>query len=242
MKWLFQRKKTESPQEQKQPDHLQSAYVGSNLDALQERVAKIVIGLGIVHHQPTFEWIEDVRGAVSRIQDQSKDCGSEVTRLLGNREMTLMAGKEMVGSTYPIIAIISDVVIPNACMLWVPGDEHFYRIIAYRGERFDDNRRYDGSTLVFDEGLFTDKATYCCKVDPWGRSDKLRVVPTGPDDPLVLNDPFAGWVAGLFSCVQTQIPPRCKVPLVTGKPSDRSTWKWCKEAKGLRIIVLGNMV
>ncbi|MGD1118057.1 MAG: hypothetical protein ABR886_01045 [Dehalococcoidales bacterium] len=242
MKWLFQRKKPEAPQEQKQLDPQQSLYVGSNLDALQERVAKIVIGLGILHHQPTFEWIEDVRGVIRRIQDQAKDYGSEVTKLLGEREVMLVAGKEMTGSTYPIIAIIPDVVLPNACMLWVPGDENFYRVIAYYGEGFDNNRRFDGNTLVFDEGLFTGSGHYCCKVDPWGRSDKLHAVPTGPDDPLLLNDPLAGWVVGLFSCLQTQIPPRCKVPIVTGKSSDRSTWKWCNEARGLRIIVLGNMV
>lgn len=241
MKWLFQRKKPETPQEHKQPDFQQSPYVGRNLDALQERVAQIVIGLGLVHHQPTPEWVMDVNMTLDRIQAQAKDYNCEVTRLLGQRELMLVAGNEPVGSTYPIIAIMSDVELPDACLLWVPGDEHFYRIIAYRGEGFDDNRRFDGSTLVFDEGLFTGNGHYCCKVDPWGRSDKLRVVPTGPDDPLVLNDPLAGWVAGLFSCMQTQIPPKCKVPLVVGKPSDRSSWKWCNEARGLRIIVLGNM-
>ncbi len=150
----------------------------------------------------------DVMRTIDRIQAQAKDYGSEVTRLLGEREVMLTAGRKPVGPTYPIIAIISDVVLPDACMLWVPGDENFYRLIAYRGEGFDNNRMFDGSTLVFDEGLFTGSGHYCCKVDPWGRSDKLRAVPTGTDDPLVLNDPLAGWVAGLFSCLQTQIPPR----------------------------------
>jgi len=239
MKWLFRRKET--PQEQKQPDLQQSPYVGSNLDALQERVAKIVIGLGIVHHQPKQEWAVEVRSTINRIQDQAKDCGSEVTRLLGKREVMLISFSKLVGSTYPIIAIISDAVLPNACMLWVPGDENFYRLIAYCGEGFDNNRMFDGSTLVFDEGLFTGSGHYCCKVDPWGHTDKLRTIPTGPDDPLVLNDPLAGWVVELFSCLQTQIPPSCKVPLVTGKSSDRSTWKWCKESRGLHVIVLGNI-
>jgi len=242
MKWFFQRKKPESSQEQKQPDFQQSPYVGRNLDALQERVAKIVIGLGIVHHQPTPEWATEVMRTLRRIQDQAKDYGSEVTRLLGKREEMLTAGREPVGPTYPFMAIMSDVVLSDACMLWVPGDENFYRLIVYRGEGFENNRVFDGNTLVFDEGLFTGKGQYCCKVDPWGRLDKLRVVPTDPDDPLLLNDPLAGWVTGLFSCLETQIPPKCKVPLVAGKPSDRSTWIWCNEARGVRITVLGNLV
>lgn len=242
MKWLFQRKKPETPMEQKQSDPQHSPYVGSNLDALQERVAKIAIGLGILHHQPTPEWAMDVISTFRRIQDQAKNYDCEVTRLLGQRESMLASGKEPFGPTYPIIAIVSDVVLPDACMLWLPGDENFYRFIAYRGEGFDNNRIFDGNTLVFDEGLFTGSGHYCCKVDQWGRSDKLRVVPTGPDNPLVLNDPLAGWVAGLFSCLETQVPTKCKVPLVAGKSSDRSTWKWCNEARGLHIIVLGNLV
>ena len=68
MKWSFQYKKPENPQEQKQPDPQQSPYVGSNLDALQGRVAKIVFGEGIVHHQPTQEWAMNVQMTISRIQ------------------------------------------------------------------------------------------------------------------------------------------------------------------------------
>jgi len=242
MKWWSRHKEPETTHEQKQPDLEQSAYVGQNLDALQERVARIVIGLALVHHDPTSEWVMDVRTALNRIQTQAKDYGSEVIRLVGKREEMLISGKKMVGSTYPIIAIMSDVNLPDARMLWVPGQEHFYRVIAYGGEGLGDNCRFDGSTLVFDEGLLIGNGNYCCKVDPWGRTDKLRVVPKGPDDPLLVDDPLSGWVATLFSCLQTQIPAKCKVPLVAGEPSDRSTWKWHDKAQGLHITILGNMV
>jgi hypothetical protein len=227
---------------QQKDDWTTGPYVGRNLDALQERVAQIVIGLDIVRHQPTEEWVLEVTRTIDRIQDQAKEYGSEVIRLLGKRELMLVAGRKPVGSTYPIIAIMSDVELPDACMLWVPGHEHFYRVIAYRGEGFGDNRRFDGSTLVFDEGLFVGGGHYCCKIDPWSRVDKLRVVPTGPNDHVLLNDPLGGWVAKLFSCLQTEVPLKCRVPLVVGEPSDYSTWRWSEQACGLHITVLGNMV
>jgi len=245
LKWWPQRKKTDSEKGQEKPTlkmELELPYVGANLDSLQKRIAKIIIGLGIVHHNPTIEWVTDVINALRKIQAQAKQSSSDLTRLVGEREKLLLEDKELTGSTYPVIAIISDVVLKNACMLWVPGDDYYYRLIAYYGEGFDDNRIFDGNTLVFDEGLFSGNGHYCCKVDSWGEVDKLRVVPKSPEDPLVINDPNSGWVTDLYSCLQKEVPSKCKVPLVTGNPSDRSTWAWNNEAKGLKTIVLGNLV
>ncbi len=234
MKWWFQRKKPESQKEQQVENQPATAttpelpYVGSNLDALQKRVAVALRALTLVGDSatPVSDYMR-IRNNLDRLQDEAERQNSKVTRLVGSREMAIVSGTPLLGTPYPLMGILSGSMRgKDACMLWVPGHEQFYRVVAYHGHGFEGGRTFDGNTFIFDEKLLAGADLSCCMVDEWGRAGLL------PHDHLTT---FA-------SSLRDEVHPAYKVPLVIGNPGDSDSWKWAAQAQRQEVIILGNMV
>jgi hypothetical protein len=208
-------------------------YVGRNLDALQKRIAAVLDALNLIGDRTIC--VNDyarVCGNLNRLQDEAKRQGSKMTRLAGSRELAIMSGNPLLGTPYPLMAMLPGALpLPENSrdiMFWVPGRKQFYRVIAYHFEnRFADGRIFDGNTFILDERLLDGTDLQYCVVDEWGHASVL------PRDP----------VTALFvPSLRGAIHPAYKGPLIAGNPIDSDSWKWAGQVQGRDVIFLGNVV
>lgn len=230
----FRKKKTETPRE----NTLEIPNV-VDVNALQDRVAMGLHALILLDDSTTpidYQDYTKVRQALNRLSDEAKELGSEVVRLIGNRELAILSeGKASFSGTttpkapYPLMGILSGATCEEArsYMLWVPGHKYFYRIIVCDKEGCEIAPTFTSINIfVFNENLFTKTNCGCILVGSSGQAD------------LLPNDQLTTFVSHL----QVDVLPEYRVPLVSGNPSDFDSWKWAGQAQGPKLIIFGNII
>jgi hypothetical protein len=209
-----------------------------DVNALQDRIATALRALILLDDSATpidYQDYTKVRQALNRLSDEAKELGSEVVRLIGNRELAILSeGKASFSGTttpkapYPLMGILPNAMRKEcgACMLWVPGRKHFLRVVACHREGVRNDPAFGGNVFLFNEALLRRLDLRCCLVDG---SERVALL---PDD----------WLTNFISYLEANVLPEYRVPLISGDPLDFDSWKWAGQAQGQKLIILGSMI